>query len=471
MRLLQISVSEDQRDAIVDILRDRQFGYTILPGGGEQEGQYLIQFVVPADAVEHILQEFEEIGYKKQTYTVSLNVEFANFEHVDEVQDRWGQTPNRIAPDALRSKAKDLRLNTRSYLWMMVLSAIVATAGILLGSPAVVVGSMVIAPIVSPMLTASVGAVRNDRDMLLRSLHMQAIGLGVAILTGALFAWLIKEFQAVPVRLALEQMALLSLRISPSILSIVVGISAGAAGAYGLATKGNVTIVGVMIAAALIPTAAAVGIGLAWTNFIVALGALLLLTLTIIAVNVGGMAMLFYLGYRPDHVNESLFAVDTPWQVVRVGGTLLSVAAVVGLVGMGFLQQSSFERTVNSATTDVLAQEQYQGLRVMEVTIEYVGPGLFSNDTEISVVLSRRADQTAPELPNVLDRQITERTGQEVVVQVQYVDYERSTASKRSTLPFDGETRRVVHSRAVGGVDSTGRTPGVTRWGVTSHES
>lgn len=431
MRLLQISIPEDQREEIVDLLRDHQFGYTILPEAGEQEGRVLIQFVVPADAVEHILDEFEEVGFDRRAFTVSLNAEFAHFAHVDEVQDRWGQTPNRIAPDALRSKAKDLRLNTRSYLWMMVLSAIVATAGILLSSPAVVVGSMVIAPIVSPMLTASVGAVRNDRDMLFRSIYMQAIGLGVAIATGALFAWLIKEFQVVPVRLALAQMELLSLRISPSILSIAIGLSAGAAGAYGLATKGNVTIVGVMIAAALIPTAAAVGIGLAWANLVVALGALLLLALTIIAVNVGGIVMLFYLDYRPDHVNESLFAIHTPWQAFRVGGTLLSVAAVVVLVGMGFLQQSSFERTVNSVTTEVLSQEAYRALDIQDVTIEYAAPGPLSNQPEVSLALSRSSDETFPKLPNVLDRRITEQTGRDVVVQVRYVDYNRSTVEKR----------------------------------------
>lgn len=436
MRLLQISIPEDQREDIIDILRDHQFGYTLLQEAGEQEGHYLLQFIVPADAVEHILNEFEEVGFDRREFTVSINAEFAHFEHVDEVQDRWGQTPNRIAPDALRSKAKDLRLNTWSYLWMMVLSAIVATAGILLSSPAVVVGSMVIAPIVSPMLTASVGAVRNDRDMLLRSVHMQAIGLGVAILTGALFAWLIKELHFVPVNLALEQMELLSLRISPSILTVAIGLSAGAAGAYGLATKGRVTIVGVMIAAALIPTAAAVGIGLAWTNFVVAIGALLLLVLTIIAVNAGGIAMLFYLDYRPDHVNESITTVDTVKQGLRVGGTLLAVLIVIVIVGVGFLQQSSFERTVNSVTTDVLSQEPYQELSIMSVTIEYAGPGPLSNQPEVSIALSRRSDQTFPKLPNTLDRQITERTGRDVVVQVRYVDYERSTAGSGERKAF-----------------------------------
>lgn len=427
MRLLQVSVSEGQREPIVDILRDQQFGYTVLPIAGDQEGEYLIQFVVPADAVEHVLKEFEEVGFDKSTFTLSIDAEFANFEHVDEVQDRWGNTPNRIAPNALRSKAKDLRLNTRSYLWMMVLSALVATAGILLSSPAVVVGSMVIAPIVSPMLTASVGAVRNDRDMLLRSIHMQAFGLGVAIVTGALFGLLIKELHVVPVRLALEQMELLSLRISPSILSIVVGLSAGAAGAYGLATKGNVTIVGVMIAAALIPTAAAVGVGLAWGNLVVATGALLLLVLTILAVNAGGIAMLFYLDYRPDHVNDSLFTVETAWQAVRVGGTLLAVVALVVIVSVGFWQQSAFERTINNVTTDVLSQEEYQGLSITSVTIEYAAPDVLSPQTEISVALSRSSDEPFPELPNTLDRRITEQTGQEVVVQVRYMDYERST--------------------------------------------
>ena len=428
MRLIQISVDEQRQDAVVDVLQNHNLGYTITDGSGEQSEQVIINFVVPADAVEHVLAKLEEVGFDKRTYTVSLDAEFANFEHVDLVQNTWGNTPNRLAPDALRSKAKDLRRNSRSYLWMMVLSAIVATAGLLLGSPAVVVGSMVIAPIVSPVLTASVGLIRNDRDMFIDSIHMQAYGLGIAIVTATAFGWAVKQVSVVPGTLAIEQMELMTLRISPSILAIAIGVAAGAAGAYGLATKGDVTIVGVMIAAALIPTAGAIGIGLAWGNIVLALGAFLLLVLSMVGINVGGSVMLYYLDYRPDNVDRSLFAFDDAYRMAVVAVTLTVVLATVLVVGVGFYQQSAFERTVNNAVTDVLESDEYEDLRVMSTSIEYTAP-LVSDGTDVTITLARTTDDEFPEIPSEFDRAITDQTGQDVTVRVRYVDFHQSDSS------------------------------------------
>lgn len=441
MRLLQIAVPEDQRETIVDALRDRQLGFVVLDEGGE-DGKVLIQFVSPADAVEHVLNDLVEAGYDREGYTVSLDAEFASFRNVDEVQNRWAKTPNKIAPATLRSKAKDMRRNTRSYLWMMVFSAVVATAGLLLSSPAVVVGAMVIAPIVSPALTASVGTVRNDQEMVVDSIHQQALGLGVAIVIATLFSLLVKETHVVPQTLAIEQMELMSLRLSPSVLGAVVALFAGAAGAYGLATKGQVTIVGVMIAAALIPTAAAVGIGLAWVNTLVAVGALVLLVLNIIAVNIGGTAALFYLGYRPDQVDESLLTFEDATETLVVGGTILLVVATVVATGGVFYSQSSFERAVNEAVTDVLNGDEYSGLDVSSITVEQATPVVIANDTTVTITLARTSDQAFPDLPNRLDRRITEETGRDVVVQLQFVDYERSNVSRSSVRPSQSDAER-----------------------------
>lgn len=441
MRLIRISVPEEQQAPIVEIIREQDFGYTVTAGAGDKVDDVVITFLVPADAVEHVLADLAEVGFDKSTYTVSIDAEFANFGRVDEVQNRWGKTPNRLAPDALRSKAKDLRRNTRSYLWMMVLSAVVATAGLLLSSPAVVVGSMVIAPIVSPALTASVGAVRNDRDMFLSSIHMQALGLGVAIVTATVFGWLIKQIDAVPSALAIEQMGLIALRVSPSILAITVGLAAGAAGAYGLATKGDVTIVGVMIAAALIPTAGAIGIGLAWGRLVVAVGALLLLVLSMISVNLGGAFILWYLGYRPDSVDQSIFSYDTPYQGIVVAGTLLLILATAVIAGAAFYQQSSFERSVNDAVGDVLDQEEYEDLLVMSTSIEYRAP-IVSDKTTVSVTLARTSAREFDELPNRLAQSISGQANQNVAVQVRFVDIEQSDGAAE-TLETTGSDRRI----------------------------
>jgi uncharacterized hydrophobic protein (TIGR00271 family) len=426
MRLLQISVPEERRDVIVEELRERQLGYTVVEGAGDKEDEFVVQFLVPADAVEHVLDDLEELGYEEDWFTASIEAEFGSFEQIDDVQNKWAKTPNKIAPQALRSKAKDMRPNTKSYLWMMVLSAIVATSGLVVGSPAVVVGSMVIAPIVSPMLTASIGAVRDDREMLLDSVHQQGIGLAVAAVAAVAFAALLKVTVAVPTAISVGTMELTASRLSPGLLSITVGLVGGAAGAYGLATKGNVTIVGVMIAAALIPTAASAGIGFAWGNLVAGLGALVLLVIVIAAVNLGSYLMLLYLGYRPDKVDEGLLAPVSGREALVIGGTVLLAVAVLVPVGIGAYQQSTFELSINTATSDVLDDREYRGLTVAGTSTEYAGLGSGGNPTNVTITLSRTADGSFSELPSLLDRRITEATGEEVVVRVQFVDYETS---------------------------------------------
>jgi uncharacterized hydrophobic protein (TIGR00271 family) len=429
VRLLQLAVSEAEVDDVLAVVDDYGLGHTVLEGAGPSSGQAIVHVLAPADAVEHLLNDLADAGHDTGTYMASLDAEFARFEGVDEVQNTWNDTPNGIAPATLRSKAKDLRLDWRSYVWMMVLSAVVATGGLLQSSAAVVVGSMVLAPIVSPVLTASVATVRNDRDMLLGSIRMQAAGLAVAIATAGLAAWLAKAAHVVPVELAVGQMQPIALRLSPSIVAIAVGLAAGAAGAFGLSTKGQVSIVGVMIAAALIPTAAAAGIGLAWGEPVIALGATLLLVLSMVAINVGGTAMLFYLEYRPDDVDEPIWSVDDPGQALTVAATLGATVIAVIVVGVLFVQQSGFERDVNEVVGDVIAQPRYADLGIQDVTIEYRAPTVEA-PTTVTIELARTQGTAYPDLLEELAAAIADRTGHEVRVELTFVDYHRSTPSE-----------------------------------------
>jgi len=429
MRELQLSVPREQRPRVLGVLEERGVAYVVADGDGARDGHDLVSFVVPADAVEHVLDDLAEVGYDRRVYTVSTSTEFAIYEGVDDVQDTWADTPNSISPETLRSKAKDMRPNTRSYVWMMLLSTVVASSGLLVGSPAIVVGSMVLAPLVAPMLTASIGVVRDDRDMLLDSLGQQALGLGVAVVGAVVFSFAVKALHVYPATLNVASVELLSVRLSPGVLSVPIGLAAGAAGAFGLATKGNVSIVGVMVAAALVPTAATAGIGFAWGAPVVGVGSLLLLLLTIVAVNTGSSLMFSYLDYRPDEVDEGIFDLSSTREAAVLGGTALVVLVVVALVLVGAVQHIAFEFAVNRATEDVLAQGEYTDLDLVGLTVEYAGWDPLGEGTTVTATMSRVSDQSYPALANTLDRAVTERTDQPVTVQVQFRDYEVSNAT------------------------------------------
>ena len=433
MRLVQVVVPDEKREDIVSALQERELGVSTTKETSGEDDRSLVSFVVPADAVEQVLDELDEVGFSDEWYIVSLETEFASYEGVDAVQDRWAKTPNRVAPRTLRSKAKDMRPNTRSYLWLMTLSTVIATAGLLIGSPAVVVGSMVLAPIVSPMLTASIGLVRDDQRMVFDSIRMQGMGLGLAVVGATAFSWLLKVVFAVPAELAVGNIELIAIRFSPSILSVVVGVTAGAGGAFSLATKGQVNIVGVMVAAALIPTAAAAGVGFAWGQPAVGVGSVVLLTVTVVAVNLGAYLTFEYMGYGPDEVNRGVFTTEGLRQTATLAATVLVVVAVVGAVGVGTYQQVTYERSVNAATTEVLQRDTYDRLGVVSITAEYVGVGPLFDPSTVTVTVSRTSDRPYAGLPEALARAIDDRTDERVAVQVHFRDYERSTVPSATT--------------------------------------
>lgn len=165
----------------------------------------------------------------------------------------------------------------------------------------------------------------------------------------------------------------ISQRISPGALSLVVGLAAGAAGSIGLATALPVSLVGVMVAAALIPAAATVGIGFAWNLPVVAAGAALMLVANLTAINVVTPAVLWVLGYRPTDWRSA------SWRTyARVAAVVVLLAATfAGAAAAVTADQVSSERAANRAVTETLADDEYGDLTLVSVraTVPLVGDG------------------------------------------------------------------------------------------------
>lgn len=417
MRLVQIALPPDKRSAILDVLDDEGVDYVLLSG----ENETLVQFPLPAQAVEPLLSDLRDAGYDDR-YRVVSNAESAATEHFDELESRFvagSEADESIDPEELSAKAHDMTPNAATYYSMTLLSSLVAVSGLLLDSPALVVGSMVIAPQVGSALTAAVGLVLAKRRMVWDGLRTQVFSLVAAMAGAAAVGWLLQTAGFVPAQLDVTTVNQIGQRISPGALTLVVGFAAGAAGSLGIATALPVSLVGVMVAAALIPAAATVGIGIAWNLPVVAAGAALLLVSNFAAINVVAPFVLWQLDYRP-----------TEWGSVplrryaRVAAVaMLLVATLSGTLAMA-TDQMTHERDVNRAVTDALADDEYEALTLVSVraTVPVV-----SDEYGVTVVVERPADEGYPELADRLRAEIAERTGRDVPVTVEFVDRVRST--------------------------------------------
>jgi uncharacterized hydrophobic protein (TIGR00271 family) len=348
---------------------------------------------------------------------------------------------------------------------MIFLSAIIATAGLLIDSPAIVVGSMVIAPFVGPILTTGVGATTGDWKMAIDGFRLQVLGVVVSVAGAAATAFALKQLSLVPSTLAPASIELVTLRLAPSAVAVLVGLTAGAAATFGITTQGPLSLIGVMIAAALIPAAGVVGIGLAWATPVIVVGTLLLLVVTILAINVAMFATLWLLRYRSSP--RTLVGYVSGSQANRVVVLLVALVVVLSASGVTVTtaQQVSYQRSVNQQVEEVLSQDRYSDLQATSVSVQYAYPVGFSDRETVTVSVARTTDRLYSSLPSELQQQIRATTGQNPVVRVQFVDYAQTNySSLAATSPSSSGTSSSSRSSSafsptcVAGITSTAAT-------------
>ncbi|MFC6825452.1 TIGR00341 family protein [Halopelagius fulvigenes] len=454
MRLLQVLVETEHLDDVLDTLREEDIdpvvfsvddGGDFVRGAGSNSdsdadadapesgpGRKMVQFPVPTEAVDRVRDAMTDIGIKEE-YLVIVNAETAATPHYSALVDRYmegTEEEERISNEEIRTKVRNLNPRPTTYYSMTVLSAFVATAGLLLDSPALVVGSMVIAPQIGAALTASVGTALDERSLFVEGIKSTLAGLVVAIVAAAVLGWGLKTAQFVAPSLSVTTVQQISSRTSPGLLTLLVALCAGSAGGFGLATELPVSIVGVAVAAAILPAAAAVGIGMAWVIPTVALGAFVLLAVNVTGIVLAGAATLWYLGYRPQHWSEAASAtakvrtlLGRPTTYVVLG---LFVTTAIG-PGVLLAQQIAFENQATTAVQDVIEGPGYEDLELSAVEIEFSDLGVSEDRREVTVTVRRPVDRSYPSLAGVLRRAITAETDERVTVTVEFVEQQKDS--------------------------------------------
>jgi uncharacterized hydrophobic protein (TIGR00271 family) len=173
---------------------------------------------------------------------------------------------------------------------MLLLSVAIATFAVLQDSTAVVIGAMLIAPLMTPILGLSGAIVNGWARRAASSLRLVALGtLGGIVLSAVLARWL-------PVLASLDTNSQVTSRTSPTLLDLLIAVAAGAAGAFATVnTRVAPSIAGVAIAVALVPPLSVVGITLSAGRTDDALGALLLFLTNFVSI-VLSAALVFVLG-------------------------------------------------------------------------------------------------------------------------------------------------------------------------------
>lgn len=441
MRLVQLTIPAGERESILSVLDEEGIDYVVSDETSGREYDGVVSFPLPSSAVEPVLDELRDVADPEEAYLVVSDARTVVSEDFSELQERFATDTiedERISRQELATDARELTPTFSIYATMTLISAIVATAGLLLDSPAVVVGSMVIAPLIGPALSASVGTVFNEQDLFWKGIKYQAIGILIAIVGAAVFAFVLRTTSLVPPGLDLTGVDEIEERLAPDLLSLFVALGAGVAGVLSISTGLSVALVGVMIAAALIPPAAAAGIAIAWGWPMAAVGSTVLVLLNVICVNLAGLLTLWYTGYRPEHWFEEAAAHRETLRNVAVFAVVVLVLSVF-LVGVTVTtyQIAVFEDDVEESVEGLLEEPAFEEYELLHIEVELDRDYPFRQQERVIVTVGSSTDAEQPELADAIHAVVVGHADDDIDVQVQYVHIERRGGESAETPPSD----------------------------------
>jgi uncharacterized hydrophobic protein (TIGR00271 family) len=274
--------------------------------------------------------------------------------------------------DALFLGLGDVRRKMSRFWILLLLSAVIASAGILANSTATVIGAMIIAPLGTPLMGIALAVVIGRGARLWRSAALALGGAAAVILVGSFLAWIFPKLQP------LAANGQVTARTSPGVIDLIAAVATGVAGAYGMARRDVSDVMpGVAIAISLVPPLAVVGITAADGNWNDAFGAFVLFAANVVAVLTAGTIVLTLCGYGWDARAAPGFRRGPAYAVIAT--SLLLILVPLGIttaqtaqeqIGLDRASATARAAAGNYALVDV----SFQGSQ-LNVVIEGTGPG------------------------------------------------------------------------------------------------
>lgn len=288
-RLVQITAPRDKVDAIRE-LAERDDVELQSVSRLEQDRRTVTLLVRPKARQELFDDVQSALGRSKDWRMVALPVEAIVPEPEETDEEKIVEESISETREELYEEIEKGAVLSFATLALTGLSAIVAAVGMIQNSIPVVIGAMVIAPLLGPILAVILGTSLGDMSLILRAVRAAALGIAVAIGVG-LGIGLVFEFGISDGEIAT--------RTKVGADSVALALASGAAAALSVMTGISGALVGVMVAAALLPPAVATGLLLGKGAFAGTAGAGLMLAVNIAAMTLAGQIVFLVQGLRP----------------------------------------------------------------------------------------------------------------------------------------------------------------------------
>lgn len=322
---------------------------------------------------------------------------FGNLLHGDPVDK---DEINRVR-DVILFEKPDLKKKLVRFFCLLILAAGISTYGLLSNSVATIIGAMIVAPLMLPIMGLAFSISVGDSYAIKNSLFVSLLGIAVAVVVGYLLAWPMNNI-IIP-----ENIDQIMIRTSPGLLDLLAALVTGLAGAFAMSRDDvSDTLPGVAIAISLVPPLANTGILLATSNYSLATGSFLLFITNFFAILLTGSALFAVMGF-PRVAGLTHYVKTSRKGIAIVIVMIVLIAVPLAYNGSKILIDNTITQNVQESSTNWLNGSEY---KVQSIDAQN------QNNTVVLVVIGQGELPPLAELEELLKGKLYGRTLQVEVI-------------------------------------------------------
>lgn len=294
LRLLQVHARGLHGERVKEVLRERPTVAVWLSSAAEGETE--VSVLLAAEESDGVIDLLEQhFGKLEDFRVILLPVEATVPRPIDAepapvARGRRGPFLKRVSVEELYNDISEAARLTRVYLFLVVLSAVVAAIGILRDDLIIIIGAMVIAPLLGPNVALVLSATLGDISLARHAFAATAAGLLLTVFIGAIFGL------TFPIDPTAQEIAA---RTQVTLGDVTLALVAGGAAAIAFTVALPAVLIGVMVAVALLPPSVTLGMLLGSGYWELAFQNLLLLMVFLVGINLAGIVTFIAQGIRP----------------------------------------------------------------------------------------------------------------------------------------------------------------------------
>lgn len=310
MKLIEVITDARNHEPVTSIARQHDSEVNWV-GPADGEGRQLIRLLVSDEERQSVLDALQGLLDESSKILV-LPLEAVLPRKEPEPSDQEAkETITTTREELYNNVVKNAYLDS-TYILLVFLSTVVVAIGLLEDNVAVVIGAMVIAPLLGPNMALALGAALGDMALMWKATKTTIVGIVLALLLSIVIGFLY------PLNLGSHE---LMARTDVGLDSVVLALASGAAAVVSLTTGLASVLVGVMVAVALLPPTATLGLMIGAGQPKLAVGAALLLAVNIVSVNLAAKVVFWVRGVKPrswlekQKANQSMVTYMVIWVI------------------------------------------------------------------------------------------------------------------------------------------------------------